>query len=380
MGTTGNSGFLRRRLREGGLLVAAISLSLLVAEGCLRVLGLHLGRPELALYRELPAGGFGLRKDFEVNVEFNDKTVQIRTNSLGQRWPEPTGADSRPRIALAGDSFLFGLWADSMEAGMAAVLHNELGPDQFVASNYAVPGYGLADVELQLPDILEFGADFLVVVSYNGNDLLDTFLGPERYRVSEAGVLSLDYEVVSERVPATMLGRRFAIRDRVLGTSRLAQLAQSVWLRVRPPQQAGYIETVVTSDSGITSDRFWSRREYPPVATQAREATLQALARIANFCERNDIRLLLVSVPYTEQVYAADGFSASYEVSLPQAFLGRAADSLGVPWLDLQPSFSEHFRRSGEVLHHLSDGHFNNAGHLLAGMTLARFFREESLK
>lgn len=361
--------------RKAGLLMASVLLSLLLAEALLRGLDIDVVPAELALYRALPGGGFVLRTGLDVDVRFNGKVQNIHINSLGQRWPEPTSNGVGPHIALVGDSFLFGLWADSVNDGMAAVFHRELGRDKYVVTNYAVPGYGFADIELQLPDILKSNPDYLLLVSYNGNDLLDTWLGPARYRVSNAGVLRLDHELLARHVPASMRDDGFQFREKVLEWSRLLRLAQMSWRRFSPPPVAVKPTAVVDTDTGFGSDRFWSRRIYPPFAVEARQATVQSLTRIAAFCKLHNIRLLIASVPYREQVYASDGFGTAYDVALPQSIIGDFANAHSVPWLDLQPSLAAHYREHRGYLHHLADGHFNNRGHEVTGKELAQFFR-----
>ncbi len=361
-----------RFCRETVLLLAAVLFSLVLAEGVLRLFELDFVPAELALYRSTPGGGFGLLADLDVDVRFGKQQLNISTNSMGQRWPEPPAVHDGQRVALVGDSFLFGLWADSVDNGMAAVFHREIGLQRFHVANYAVPGYGFADIELQLPEILDFQPHTLLLVSYNGNDLLDTWLGPARYRVSDSGVLALDYDLVERLVPMAA-EQNFRFKERALQWSYLLRMSQTLWRMFRPPAKASMNHSV-NEDGGYDSDQFWSRRDYPPFAVEARQASVQSLARIAAFCRQHSIQLMMVSIPYREQVYAADEYSEAYDVGLPQSVVGDFAQDQNLFWLDLQPILAEHYRQQQKPLHHLADGHFNTLGHKVAGEEMAKFF------
>ena len=73
--------------------------------------------------------------------------------------------------------------------------------------NFGVGGYGVADEELQLEEmVLGFSPRYVVVVVFTGNDFRDTFLGVDKETIVD-GVAHLDDARVRERVPEGQTAR-----------------------------------------------------------------------------------------------------------------------------------------------------------------------------
>lgn len=156
-----------------------------------------------------------------------------------------------------------------------------MAPHRVEALNFGVPGYGLADVERLIREqVLQFRPDGIVLMFYNGNDFLDTYLGLERYSVAENGSLLTNGQVLERKIPEEFrpAGRNLlkALKDysylaRLLtaGLNSLFPADRSTPRRGRP------------MDRSYTSNLFWSQTHYPEFAVTAKETTLEALARLS---------------------------------------------------------------------------------------------------
>lgn len=371
----------RRTYLKALLLLASTAVCVLGAEAFLRVTDYVAG--DLSLYRSNPAGGgsFRLKPNLDLVARFGETRVLVKTNSHGMRWREIPVNAGRParRVAFVGDSFTFGLWADSVERSLVGVADSVLRPDGFEVMNFGVPGYGLLDVELQIQqEVLAFRPDYLIWVFYTGNDFLDTSLGLNRYRVSANGTLELDETILRRAIPPEFLDESWSVRTtlqtfRLYGLSR--QVVKGIWGGRLGRDTGARIPATVT----YTSNVFWSRDRYPEFADRAKNASLTALERIRARCEAQGIRLLVVALPSIEQVYAPSLFGEGYDIRLPQKYVEDYARMASIPYLDLLPSLAAQ-AREGKNLHFQSDGHFNNLGHQVTGELVAAFFERHAAR
>lgn len=358
----------------------AVALSLvfcaLLLEVVLRITRYAPG--DLGLYRSNPepGGSFRLRPNLRLEVPMGGERVSIRTNAHGMRWRDTAivvPAETR-RVAIVGDSFTFGLWAASVESSLAGVLDNTLRRDGFEVLNFGVPGYGLLDIELQIrQQVLAFRPRHIILASYMGNDLLDTHLGLERYETANDGTLHLNHRIVAERIPAEHRDALWSMGDILRRRIRLYAFAAHVkkdWQR----RSADAASRRITTTETLTSNVFWSRREYPPVAQEALRASLDAIERIKRLCEGHGVQLLLVAIPSMEQVDVPGFFRDAYDITLPQRHIEAFARAGGIPYLDLFPALAHEARTRGRNLYLQSDGHFNTAGHQVSGTRISEFF------
>jgi hypothetical protein len=127
------------------------------------------------------------------------------------------------------------------------------------------------------------------------------------------------------------------------------------------------------------SNTFWSQTPYPDLANKARDLALEFLEQIRFTCEQNGIRLVVVSIPSKEQVYARELAGEGYDVRYPQKFVEDYANRHGVPYYDLLPFLRSTVRESGMHPYMKNDPHFNNDGHRVVGKHLAEYFRSQVL-
>ncbi len=358
----------RRSPREIGrrLLLAAASglLVLAAADGLMRWLDY---RPtQVPLFEERPDGvSYQLRPGASVHRTVDGVSVSLVTNSLGMRGPELDPPSDRPRVALMGDSFTFGLWAEDAEHTFAGVLQQHLGRDRLEVLNFGVPGYGFKEITIALAqDVLPLHPRWVVLVSYNGNDFLDTWTGLIRYRVSANGSLERDTAAIADKLPMHLQREHPIPHSRFIDRSPVVMLAR-VAARWALPGRAPPLDP---GDSW-NSDLYWSRAEYTDFAVQARDGALAELARIDALCREQDARLVLVAMPYLQQVMQPERFGDELDIDVPQRYLAGFADAHGVPFLDLRPGMAQAAQR----LFIEGEGHMTNAGHAVVGRLLGDF-------
>ena len=367
------------RLAKVALLLASVALSVGLAELVLRAN--HYTPAEYAYFRENPngTGSYRLRPGLDVVARFGRKKITIKTNSHGMRWREVSV--SKPpinrRIAFVGDSFTFGQWADRVEQGLVGVFEDQMAPNGVEALNFGVPGYGLADVELLIREqVLQFRPEAIVLMFYNGNDFLDTYLGLERYSVAENGSLLTNSQVLVRKIPEAFRATERNFRKALLDYSYLARLLGAGLNSLYPADRSTSRRTK-PMDQSFTSDLFWSQTHYPEFAVKAKETTLEALERITILCRQNHMEFRIVAIPSMDQVYFPTESGDKYRRDLPQRYLSEFATSHAVPFLDLLPGLVAFARDSGQEIYYPADGHFNNEGHRVVGGLLSAFFTQQ---
>jgi lysophospholipase L1-like esterase len=371
------------RSLAAGVVLASLTtvICLFVVEAFLRLAEIQPGVLSLFLPPPDSAHIYRLKPDLDLETRIEGSAISIRTNSHGMRWRDaptekPAGST---RIAFVGDSFTFGQWASSAERSLVGVFDAEMQPLGFDVLNFGVPGYGFLEIEEQLEtDVKAFHPDYVALVSFNGNDFMDTYVGFGRYEIRPNGTLRTDGDEIAARIPAPFYrqggSRHIALLERIY----LFNIVQAVLKGVvaAPPPDAGFPPRRPPFESATNvSNIFWSRREYPPFAEAARAVSIEALGRIAAFAEANGARLIIITLPTPQQVYFEDSFPETYDPTLPQRYVEEFARSRQIPYLDLLPPMAEHYRRTGANLHFQQEGHFNDEGHRVAGELVAAFFK-----
>ena len=344
------------------LAVGALFAALLLAEGVLRALDYQ---PDvLALFEPRSGTGFKLQPDLDVSTTVRGRDVRITTNSLGLRGPEPDATRSRQRVVFLGDSFTFGLWASSDADTFVAQVGEQLGVE---AINAGVPGYGYGDMRLALEqDVVPLKPYLVVLVTYNGNDILDSFLGTDRYRVTGNGALEQDRDGIARKVPADVLAATPVPGGRFVDRSPLLRLARGAARAIAPSREPAH-------DPGTawTSDLFWSRTNLPPWAADAKAAAIQELAALDQACRDNEIFLAVVALPYAQQVTSPELFGAEHDIDLPMKDVQAIATKGGRMFLDLRPPMTA----AGGELYLPGEGHLTDVGHTVVAAEITAFLK-----
>lgn len=314
-----------RARRRIALIAAASALLVLALEATARIWAGATGRERgLALD---PLLGWRPLPDVEKRGALWGEHLPARTNSLGWRDEERV-LDRRPgarRALLLGDSFVFGVGVDD---GLRVSEALERDVPGLEAWNLGVTAYG-PDQELLLLESVaaDYAPDVVVWFACLSNDVED--VRHERRYGHAKPWFTLDGERLVVHEP------RHTLLDRLRDASYLAEFAlapldaRRLAHRVAPP---------------------WRDRDgfelFGRIASRLRDATL---ARGARF--------LCVLIPSADA--AADA---------------RAVTEIrdrGLDPLELAPGFAA---ETGHALH-LSDGHWNAAGHALAAELVARELR-----
>ncbi len=358
-----------------------------------------------AVYRANPDGGgsFRLKPDLHLAFKVEGVDVHMETNSLGFAGPEVDTADTEhsPRIAFIGDSFAFGHWATDYAHTMVGTFAADPRAARYETLDFGVGAYGLGDEELVLEqEAVKFHPNIVVLCFFSGNDMNDTYFGIDRHDVSD-GTAVLRADVVRAMVPNRYwpdwvrppvphgrnaaqpsggAGHDDALPSRLAGffwRHSAALQAFTVWedsLRARHRshgrEEWPFIDDVPV-DSSFTSFTFWSQRDYPPVADSAAAAVQATLERIRKDVSSMGARLVIVAIPYREQVYLRTLTTGHFDMRRPEAIVRDYAQSHHLTYCDLLPEMRERVRLSKQMLYYAADPHFNDTGHRMAGELVA---------
>lgn len=350
-----------------------------------RVIQLRLRPPKLGQELDIlmpnprGTGSHRLKPNHDLTTEADGRPVRIRTNRHGMHWREVEieKMDRRRRIALLGDSFTFGSWADSYEKAFAGVFERNISPERWEVLNFGVSGYGPGDMELLLSEeVMAFSPSYVVVVVFTGNDFLDTFLGLDKATIVR-GEAHLNDTVVRTRVPSELLVEDTTMSAPCMRRSAILRgLDELRSFRVLSPYLG--LENLCLDfavNRNFTAYSFWSQYPYPDAAKQSKDMVIAALARMGSLLADHQARLAIAVLPTYEQVHARESTGEDYDISLPQAYLQVFARERDIPYVDFLPILRAHVARTNERLFLKRDIHLNNRGHEIVGKNLAEWFR-----
>ncbi|NOY39130.1 MAG: hypothetical protein GXO95_02545 [Nitrospirae bacterium] len=370
--------FFARRHHVTSLVVLLVTLLIcfIAAEGVLRLLEPKPVRIKgLIIQNPNGTGSCRLRPNVNIVTKLGNKDIVIKTNSYGMWWREVSRDNplKKTRIAFVGDSFTFGVWADTFEKTSVGVFDSLMDSKKYEVLNFGVPGFGPPDIELQLrEDILAFKPDYVILMFYNGNDFKDAYLGLHKYKIVD-GIAEWNESVENEKIPEAFRRKKSienSIKDFAL--YRRFDSLISMYLSRRKHSDSG-------SDFRVSrmfgSQTFWSHKVYPEVAIKAKDIALNDLENIRRLLAEHNIRLAIVAIPYEEQIYATSLTGKNYDVNLPQRYVQEYAEAHSIPYLDLLPILRSYVRREKKPIYVPNDIHFNNEGHYIVGKSIADFFK-----
>ncbi|VAX27583.1 hypothetical protein MNBD_NITROSPIRAE02-1287 [hydrothermal vent metagenome] len=358
------------------ILLVSFLICFIAAEGVLRLLEPKQVRIK-GLIMENPrgTGSCRLRPNVNIVTRLGNKDIVIKTNSNGMWWREVSRENplKKTRIAFVGDSFTFGVWADTFEKTSVGVFDSLMDSKKYEVLNFGVPGFGPPDIELQLrEEILAFKPAYVILMFYNGNDFKDAYLGLHKYKIVD-GIAEWNESVENEKIPEAFRKKR-SIQNTIKNLAIYRRLDRliSMYLSSNKRLNTG-------SDFRVSrmfgSQSFWSHRVYPEVAIKARDTALNELENIRRLLSENNIQLVIVTIPYEEQVYAASLKGKNYDVTLPQRYVQEYAEAHSIPYLDLLPVLRSYVRSEKKPVYVHNDIHFNNEGHYIVGKSIADFFK-----
>lgn len=316
-------------LKKLALLLFGFGLSLLVAEGVLRLYG--FGRPLIYVFDETKLWAL----EPGVNAYAPSYGVEYRINSRGYRDDEilqekPPGAF---RVLALGDSVLFGQgvsFAETTAERIQSALSDVLPGRNVEVINTAVAGYNVYQY-----DVISGGegaalSPDLILIGLSKND----FVGPSDIEI----LRRLAYEKLDYRSDVHVRLRRMsAVFHLVDGMA----MRFSAWLGNPVPEALRY----------ESKERGEPQRRYTA-------ATLEGIARRAR---RNGIPLLVAAFPTRKELLAG-------RIEVPVDSLARAVQGEGQYFLDLFDVFVEAAGR-GEILF-LDPVHPTQQGHSVAAQAV----------
>ena len=336
---------MRKKL---ALSAVSILITLLVAEGAMRLLGVGAGgrgsswfaggnHPRF-LFQPDPASVYTLRPGFHgreiaLGGEFD---VPVAVDGQGLRV-EPHSAPPRPRVLAIGDSMTFGEGVTDAQT-YSAVLERTLGAR---VDNAGVPGYSSAQMLGHLRRYLPALRPDVVVMTLS--PLWDRQRCPSPFVYKDGYIVGQGY---ADRL--VLLDGNLYLRETrlpVLGTATAYAERYSNLMRLAIPALAGAARGVVRS----------RQKELPdPADVEPTARNLQAAQQLAN---RSGARFLAVLIDDRGEEFRRD-----------RQLLEKRLRELGIPWVaadDLLPG------ASWPRLRYPRDTHWNAAGHEAVGKALA---------
>ena len=324
----------------------------------------------------------------------------VKANSLGFRDHEHA-MDKPPgviRIAVLGDSYVEALQVDVDEA-FPAVVERSLSScdtpagDRVEVLRFGGSGYGTAEELLALRHhALRFSPDIVLVAVLPGNDIRNNSK-PLSERAGDAGnrpfFVRRDGElVIDDSFRDTIVAQEGGVRGFLRGAIDRSNVLQVVnrMREVLPALFAARREAteqaqVVVAEVGLDNEIY-----FPPTHPDWREAwaiTEGLLAMLAEEARAVGALPLLVTLSNGIQVHPDPSVRQQYaeerriaDLDRPDEKVVEIARRIDVPVLRLAPVLRGHAETSGVYLHGfentaLGGGHWNEAGHRLAGETIA---------
>ena len=364
--------------RPRWFLAAAIGASLLLSLAAVEILlrQLNVGHLSMAIENPHGTGSFRLAPGYSYQGRYRDFSLTVSINRHGMRWRDvavekPAG---KRRIAFVGDSFTWGAWSESGESACGGTVERLLDRTKVEVLNFGVGGYGVDDYELILKEeVARFAPDYVVVALFMGNDFRDTFLGLDKYRLVDGAAEFKDFSAKLPNTPKASVIQRAVSWVKA---TRTYTLLRPFAFRFR----AANVSHRFAPSSDLFSFTYWSRTPLPPDGQQAVADTLGRLDGIRRECDRIGARLVLLALPFEEQVVADHRSGPGYSIEYPQRYVEEFASRQGIPYLSLLEPLRHEYKRRAAARYYLPfDPHFNSEGHRLVGSIVAEFVRNNVL-
>lgn len=380
------------------IFIISLMLCFFVAEGILR---LSMSSEKIALKQHgglqiFEKGENGLpyktKANLDIDIALGRETMNIKTNSMGLRWQEISTENNsgKERVAFMGDSQTFGAWSSTIESSFVGVFNSTIDQNKYEVINFGMPGYGFFHEALQLEnDVIDFKPKYLILVSYNGNDFRDTYFGKDLF-IEKDGILVFNEELAKKmpeevskdfitpqtnpKNPALYIIKNItvALRNTYFYTLMNGLLENMTFKR---DNIAGPAEFAV--NNSFASSNFWSQNKYPKIGEDSVLAVVTALDSIKNLCEKNNIKLVIASIPFKAQVYAVNESGENYDIQFPQKHIENYSKENQIPYLDLLPYFRNYVKENNyENIYAKDQEHLNDLGHLLSGNIIFDFFNQ----
>ena len=287
------------------------------------------------------------RGEFSYDVSINEHGMRQRAVSL---QPQP----GRPRIAVLGDSFLWGIGV-SDEDRVTELLAADLGGIDVL--NFGVSGYSPVQYLLMVDRVADFSPSLVILFFCLGNDFGDNVLRVRYGYYRPYAAVNDQNKIEIRGYPIPAVGDfGFSAHSRLLGSAILGRLRQS--MVPRRTVQAGLLE--------FEDDLIYSGRRSSPrlqnIRSQAIEINQALLAEVRDGFAAQGIDVMVVSVPTKLDMESENFLDGSGSVAEHE--LGETCRKLGISFFPAVDLFNpEHFWTQ--------DAHWNPSGHRLMATALA---------
>ncbi len=384
-----------------GLLIISLAVCLLLIEIILRLF-LPLGKVNiqqrniLNIIQEGKNGApYTAMPNLNIQVKLAGQLVTIDTNSLGMRWPEvnPNNPAGKKQIAFMGDSQTFGLWASTTDKTFVGTFASDISNKQFEVINFGVPGYSFFEMEQQIRTaIIPFAPSYVILVTYDANDIADTY-AHDQYTIQNNEIVFNDKAF--EQKISSGEKQSFSLQEASQENPILSFL-KNVFVDLRNSYTYIFLNSVIQNtaskitagkpiafkvSSNFLSSTYWSQKQYSQPAKNAVAVSLEKLDSIRKFCNQNHIKLIVVALPFWDQVYADSLTGKDYDVRFPQQYIEDYSKEHQVAYLDLLMQLRDYVSsHQNASLYFQDNGHLNDLGHQVVGHLISDFFEKNKIQ
>jgi lysophospholipase L1-like esterase len=364
---------VRDTAKNLALLVAALAVSLLLAEGAVRLV---LPQPLSGSWRVQTETGLLVNKSGgSARHQVDRRVVRYRFGEPHLREPGVPRPATARRILVLGDSFTFG-WllsdADTYVARLQALVDGEFGAGRFVLLNAAAGGWGTADYLFFLED---FGPQIrpdAVLVFVNTDDIGRSLASPLlKAREDGAGYVTDRISIPPSWIKQWLNAEPvYSAYQWLLEHSHLVQLVR------RTAVQGMGGTTVGLADPAVLGPQSSAPAAGPdPVRPDPVEVGEALFRRMRDWCSAHHAALWVTTTGFHNPRGATTPSSeptAAFVASAAGIFAG-----LGVPYHDVSPAVGVAIRAAPRDFTIPGDGHPNErAAQLIADAVYQSFLRE----
>uniref|UniRef100_A0A7C3Z2Q0 SGNH/GDSL hydrolase family protein n=1 Tax=Desulfobacca acetoxidans TaxID=60893 RepID=A0A7C3Z2Q0_9BACT len=382
-------------------ILASVVLALVLCEAGLR--GLGIGYPDVFDYD--PLLGSKLRPGISgYFLKEGGGYVSINSDGLRDREHALPHPPNTLRIAVLGDSFAEAMQVNQDEAFWAVMERNlqscpNLGGRRVEAINFGQAGFGTAQELLALRHRAgKYSPDIVLLAFFTGNDVADNSpalmqFDYNPYFTINNGKLVLHDERTRQRWEEEQQKKSWGgefkrWRQDHFRTFQVLQQFQKTlknrWSMVSGTGKA--IAAQVIPEAGLSDSIF--REPATAVWQEAWKVTEALLLQMQNEVAARGARFFVVVLSSGIQVHPDSAVRAGYarQLGVPDLFYpDRRVEQFcrqhGIPVLLLAPAFQAYATEHQVFLHgfrgNLGSGHWNQAGHRLAGEMLAKWLCQQ---
>jgi hypothetical protein len=376
----------RKRWKEYVLSLVSICVALFVAEGALRMFGVHAAMRPL---KNLPSSRYHHtyppnQKMYQGVFEGNPVVVQTNEDGLRTHYTRAEFRRYQDRVITMGDSFTFGFGVRQEAAfpeRLEALLRKAVSSDNLAVLNAGVIAYSPVLEELQFDGLLREYHPTLVLLFLDatdiGDDIIFTGLGrPEGRTLRFPDTGGEGYYGAVYQLASKAIGKPLSYP--------LDKLRLALGVPAETPR-FDYYRFELKIDDVVERNRFFIYRHPLSKTEPYFRATLDHIASIAADAHNVGARFVLVVTPrfhhwnpkespdnWESWAYTRD---EPFQYEYFRFFDERKAE-VDFPILNLLPAFQKTDRFP---LVFKGDPHWNKNGHAFVAETIAQYLLKESL-